>query len=306
MSIAVSTFYRFTPLTPEAVDTIQRQLEDTATVEDLRGLCLLGTEGINATVSGRPEKLERFKQVVRERLGSEIIFKDSLAPKHPFQVFKVKTRREIVSLGNPDLVPPPARHGHMTPAEWHAALLSGDAIVLDTRNGYEVDVGKFRGAVDFRLKEFNEFPDRLAASGIDKNKTILMYCTGGIRCEKALLEAERQGFHSVHQLEGGILNYLAEFPNQDFDGECFIFDYRVALDQNLKPTSRYSLCPHCGQPAASRIVCSQCGRKEAVCASCFGEGLTTCSKNCAHHAEIGSGSRKPHVQELKKRRRIFG
>src|SRR5262249_18433563 len=156
---------------------------------------------------------------------------------------------------------------------------------------------------DLNLQEFKEFPKKLKDAGIPKEKKVLIYCTGGIRCEKAILEMNRQGYQSVQQLQGGILNYLREFPQQDFEGECFVFDYRVAVDQGLAPTQAYLLCPHCGQPGKEKVVCSQCGRTETVCRNCLSRGQQTCSKNCAHHAEIGSNSRKTHRQELRKRAR---
>ncbi|NJL25760.1 MAG: hypothetical protein HC902_11680 [Calothrix sp. SM1_5_4] len=126
------------------------------------------------------------------------------------------------------------------------------------------------------------------------DKKVLIYCTGGIRCEKAILAMHELGYKNVHQLGGGILNYLKEYPKGEFEGECFVFDYRVAVDQNLQPTRRYQLCPHCGQPANTEVSCTQCEAKSVICHHCIEErSITTCSKNCAHHAKIGSGSRNP-------------
>jgi UPF0176 protein len=176
-----------------------------------------------------------------------------------------------------------------------------EAVILDTRNDYEVEIGKFRGARDFALKEFSDFPRAVAESGIAKDAPVLMYCTGGIRCEKAILEMNAQGYKNVHQLDGGILNYLEKFPDQGFDGECFVFDYRVAVDQKLQPTQKYKLCPHCGQPADKPISCAKCGTEAVICRHCTGQSAVTCSKNCAHHAAIGSTSKRAHKQELNKR-----
>lgn len=302
--IAISTFYRFLPLSDEQVGDIKSRLENLAAREQVRGLCLVGREGINSTVSGPLEGVERFKGEVCSALGTDsIVFKDSSAKKHPFLVFKVKVKDEIVSLGKPELVPSNPVNNHLTPREWHQAMQDPETVILDTRNDYEVDIGKFRGAVDFRLREFNEFPDKLKNSGIGKNTRVLMYCTGGIRCEKAILEAQNQGFKNVAQLDGGILNYLKEFPAQSYEGDCFVFDYRVAVNQNLEPAGKYKLCPHCGQPALQKITCVKCSREETICSRCVCEGQSTCSKNCAHHHAIGSGSNKPHLSELKKRQR---
>jgi UPF0176 protein len=301
--VAITTFYRFQPLPQDRVHELKTNLEEMAKEHGVRGLCLLGKEGLNATLSGPAEGILALKELVRRELAGDLVFKDSFAAKHPFLVFKVKIKGEIVSLGKPALVPEKPVNHHLTPAEWHAALLDPETVILDTRNDYEVDLGKFRGAVDFRLQEFNEFPERVKHSGIGKDKRVLMYCTGGIRCEKAILEMHEQGYSNVAQLEGGILNYLKEFPNQNYEGDCFVFDYRVAVDQDLKPAGKYSLCPHCGQPATAPLTCSQCGREEAVCSRCKSRAITTCSKNCAHHALIGSKSSKTHLPELRKRLR---
>ena len=123
-------------------------------------------------------------------------------------------------------------------------------------------------------------------SGIPKDKKVLMYCTGGIRCEKAYLEMKEQGYDEVYQLEGGILKYLEEFPNQQFDGDCFVFDHRVAVGQDLSPSKDVHLCPHTGDPARNKICCGHCGEEAYVADACMEDaGMQTCSKNCRHHFE---------------------
>jgi len=264
----------------------------------------MGAEGVNATVSGTASAIAECKRAVEQWLRlTDLTFKDSLGSKHPFQVFKVKIKQEIVTLGQPGLVPASPRNHHLSPAEWHAALSAPDTTVIDTRNGYEVEIGKFRSAIDFAIDEFSEFPERLARAGLNKEKPVLIYCTGGIRCEKAIVHMHEEGYTNVSQLDGGILNYLKEYPEGEFLGECFVFDYRVAVDAHLEPTQQYQLCPHCGQAAKTKITCMQCSREEVICTSCHSEGQRTCSKNCAHHASIGSNSRKAHLPELKKRHR---
>ena len=120
---------------------------------------------------------------------------------------------------------------------------------------------------------------------------MLIFCTGGIRCEKGILDLQKQGYENVYQLEGGILNYLAQYPNDEFSGECFVFDHRVAVDQNLKASKRYTLCPHCGQPAATEIKCKRCDHPEKICVSCSHEAFKgeTCSKNCANQWKLHPG-----------------
>lgn len=303
MDICITSFYRFTPLSDAGVARIQSKMEDYATHTGLRGLCLLGKEGVNLTVSGSEPAIAGFKDLLRTELGlNDLVFKDSRNAKHPFLVFKVKIKDEIVTLGRPDLAPTQPVNSHLSPAEWQAAMQDPDTVVIDTRNDYEVEIGKFKTAIDFKTKEFREFPEAVKNSGIPKDKKVLMYCTGGIRCEKAILAMHEQGYKNVYQLEGGILNYLKEYPFQEFEGECFVFDYRVAVDQELKPTQKYLLCPHCGQPANVPVQCVQCSTDAVICKGCHTAGLTVCSKNCAHHLEIGSGPTRPHAQELTKRR----
>ncbi len=306
-TIAITTFYRFLPLAPEPIAALKTRLEQVAEGANLRGLCLLSAEGINATVSAsRSADLVCFKAVVQEALElHDLQFKDSSGKKHPFREFKVKVKNEIVTLGKPGFCPTLPHNDHITPKQWQADIRDPDTVVLDTRNAYEIKIGKFRRAVDLGLKEFNEFPQRVKSLNANKDQRILMYCTGGIRCEKAILEMRAQGFKNVAQLEGGILNYLKEFPEHDYQGECFVFDYRVAVDQNLQATSSYRLCPHCGQPGKTAITCCKCARQEVICEACFDQNQThpTCSKNCAHHRAVNSGSRKPHLPELSKRHR---
>ena len=128
-------------------------------------------------------------------------------------------------------------------------------------------------AVHFDIKEFKEFSEKLQTAKLPKERKTLLYCTGGIRCEKAIAEMRTQGFKELYQLKGGILHYLKSFPNKSFKGDCFVFDHRVAVNQNLKPSPEYSLCPHCGQPAKEKINCAHCNRPARVCESCLKKKL---------------------------------
>jgi UPF0176 protein len=262
-----------------------------------RGLILVSEEGINGTACLKEEQLAEFENFVSSHFA-DIAFKHSPGKANAFLKMKVKYRPEIVTMGTPELVPLDPQ-GHLSPKEWQEKLLT--AQVLDVRNRYEVEIGKFQNAKSLDIDDFSEFPERLKASAMDKNQPTLIYCTGGIRCEKAILEMQRQGFTNVSQLNGGILKYLEEFGSQGrFDGECFVFDYRVAVDTELQPTARYRLCPHCGQPTDHRIDCRLCGQNRHVCESCLqiDEHHTTCSKNCAHHSRENHRSRKRHADGL--------
>jgi UPF0176 protein len=126
-------------------------------------------------------------------------------------------------------------------------------------------------------------------SAIPKDKKVLICCTGGIRCEKAIVEMQQQGFEHVYQLDGGILKYIEEMPNQSFEGECFIFDHRVAVDQNLQPSKRYGMCVHCGNPGDIKEACIACTKPSTICAGCKAKGKAqVCSKNCNYHLHLAA------------------
>ena len=291
-ALCITTCYRFLPLTREAVTELTSDLKDFAADQDLCGQCLLGPEGINLGVAGHAPNIAAFKSWLAQRLNIfELEFKDGACARLPFDGFRVKTRREIVSMGQPGTVPPSTQNYHLEPHEWKAALSEPGVVVLDTRNSFEIELGKFDSAIDLALEEFGQFPLALKNANLDKTQKTLIYCTGGIRCEKAILEMHAQGFTDVHQLNGGILNYLKEFPEQEFGGECFVFDYRVAVDQHLRPTAQYDLCSCCGQPGQSSVTCVHCQTSACLCRSCESRGIKTCSKNCRHHVQIGSAPR---------------
>ena len=248
MNTQIVTFYQFRSTPPERLALVKSRLERDAQDAGIRGLTIYGQEGINATLSGSKDNLTRFIQAIQDLfpLAPEDL-KWSTANEHPFGFFQVKIRKEIVTLGTPDLVPHEPIDHHLEPSEFHKALQDPETVVIDTRNWYETEMGKFRRAIDPHIKEFREFPEFVKNSAIDKDKKVLIYCTGGIRCEKAILEMRRQGYQNVFQLKGGILRYLEQFPNQEFEGDCFVFDNRIAVDQNLQPAERYEFCEVCGQ-----------------------------------------------------------
>lgn len=300
--VQVATFYQFFNIPKDLIETRESQLRDICTKNHTLGLFIMGVEGINSTFSSPPENFEAFQKDLENLFAQKFTYKISEAPKHPFRRINIQIRDEIVTLKRPDLIPL-NRDNHISPTEWNEAMKDPNTVVIDTRNDYEIEIGKFKNAVDFKIEEFSDFPKKLAESGIEKDKKVLIYCTGGIRCEKAILDMQEQGYNKVFQLDGGIINYLKEYPNEKFEGECFVFDWRVAVDQNLNPTTRYVFCPHCGQPGEEKIECLHCGREEVVCIKCISKdaALATCSKNCAHHHRLGHKFKNPHLDELKKR-----
>ncbi len=284
---SIIAFYKFVRLPSNRVQEVKSILTNWAVTNHLFGLVILGPEGINATMSAEPEILERFKKqllAIPEFTG--IIFKHSKAEKKPFKRFKVKLRPEIVTIKNEDYFAA-TNNNHLTPTEWNQTLATEDYVLIDTRNDYEVELGTFEGAIDPKLKMFSEFPDYVRNSAIPKNKKVLMFCTGGIRCEKAIYEMQSQGYESVYQLEGGILKYLEEYPNHKFKGDCFVFDHRVALNQNLEPSQVVHLCPHCGNPGRLVTTCKECSGVAKICDRCQPtEKFQTCSKNCSYHYNL--------------------
>lgn len=292
----ITTFYRFMPLTN--VEQIQKDLEAKAESLGVRGLVILGNEGINSTVAAPSEEaLELFKQWIGSYFQvGDMIYKNSYAPKIPFRRFKVKVRNEIVTLGTPELLPNSPKNHHLTPDEWNKVMKEeSDFLLIDTRNWYEYKIGTFKGAVNPNIEQFNQFPEWLEQQNYPKDKKMLIFCTGGIRCEKGILELQRQGYDNVYQLEGGILKYIEDHPNDQYEGECFVFDHRVAVNQKLEPTEVYKLCPHCGQPSNVTISCKRCDSTAVICDLCETKDIAkdTCSKNCAHHYQMRPYLRGP-------------
>lgn len=295
----VTAFYKFIHL--ENIEQIKSDLETQAKILDLQGLWILGPEGINSTLAtSSAEKLSAMKDWVRTYFKTpELHFKDSFSDTLLFRRFTVKIRREIVTLKTPELFPAAVNNRHLTPREWNRVLKEeNDYVLIDTRNWYETKIGTFKGAINPDIDVFTEFPKFIEQNRIPKEKKMLIFCTGGIRCEKGILELQEQGYQNVYQLEGGILKYLEECPNDQFEGECFVFDRRVALDQSLKPTRQYKLCPHCGQPGAEVIQCRRCDHEGWICEDCAQLEFKneTCSKHCANQWESFPGRKGKHQQ----------
>jgi len=280
----VSNFYKFQKLSEQRLHALPGEIEIFAAAHSLCGLLLLGMEGINGTVAGKHKAVARFKTFLSETFPG-LLFKDGFAERSPFRRFKLRTVTEIVALGRPDIFPQDSKQSYLDPAEWESALAARpQAVLLDVRNRYETRIGKFKNATELGIDKFNQLEEALERACLPKDAPIFTYCTGGIRCEKAVLALRAKGYSDVWQLRGGILRYLEEFPQQRFEGECFVFDHRVSVDQQLRPTSEYALCPHCGDPGKERILCANCERNAVICASCLQiPSRATCSKNCAYH-----------------------
>ena len=298
----ITAFYLFKKL--NNLDQIQADIEKAADSLGIRGLLILGPEGINSTSSANSEEaLQKYKDFLNNYFETIIPnFKDSTSDMAPFRRFKVKQRDEIVTVGAPDLFPDQSKNFHLTPTEWNKVLKEEtDYIAIDTRNWYETNIGNFKGAINPGIDKFTEFPEWLESQNIEKEKKMLIFCTGGIRCEKGILELQRRGYNNVYQLEGGILKYLEEYPNDMFEGECFVFDHRVSVKQDLSPSEKYKLCPHCGQPGETKITCKRCDTETVICDCCLKTEYSkdTCSKHCSHHYKLKPGIKgRPQLRDF--------
>jgi UPF0176 protein len=232
----VVTFYRFVAL-PDYRDWVA-PIRDKCMELGIKGTVLLAREGINSTISGEQGAIDAlFAWFDEEPRMQGLERKVSYCDYQPFRKVKVKAKTEIVRMRAPEANPAEAVGAYVEPENWNQVLQDPNTIVIDVRNDYETSVGTFEGALDPQTGEFREFPEFVSRQLIDKERPVAMYCTGGIRCEKASSYMVKQGFKKVMQLKGGILNYLERVPQEQslWKGECFIFDDRRALDHNLRP-----------------------------------------------------------------------
>jgi UPF0176 protein len=243
MPIKVAAFYQFTVL-PD-YRALREPLRAICAVFELRGSVLLAHEGINGTLAGDAPNIDalvaelRHGELFAGRLDN-LELKFSNSSKMPFQRLKVRLKKEIVTLGDAGADPTRQVGAYVAPRDWNALMASPDTLLLDTRNAFEVAIGTFEGAVDPGLASFGDFKD-FVAQKLDpsKHRRIAMFCTGGIRCEKASSLLLARGFAEVYHLKGGILKYLEEMPKQysRWRGDCFVFDERVALSHGLTERS---------------------------------------------------------------------
>jgi UPF0176 protein len=214
---------------------------------DVKGTILLSFEGININLAGSRQDLEDFKiKLAQNQLFEAIRFKESLSLTAPFNAMKVKLKKEIITMGCDDIQPQVAPAAGISATIFKQWLDEGrDMTVLDTRNTYEVKFGTFDRAVHLNLQTFSEFPN--AAGHLSRDKPVVMFCTGGVRCEKAALQLQKHGLKEVYQLEGGILKYFEEVGGDHYRGACFVFDERIALTPSLT-VAGLSQCIQCEGP----------------------------------------------------------
>ncbi|WP_029606158.1 oxygen-dependent tRNA uridine(34) hydroxylase TrhO [Kozakia baliensis] len=276
LPVCVAALYRFTPFPDPA--SLRAPLLAVCEAEGVRGTLLLAHEGINGTIAGSDEGIARVLAHIRTLPGcAEIEWKESRAPALPFNRMKVRLKREIVTMGQPDIDPLEGVGHYVSPEEWNKLLADPDTILIDTRNDYEVDVGTFSGAIDPRTKSFRDFPawfreKREALLAERRQPKIAMFCTGGIRCEKATAFVKAEGLEDVYHLQGGILKYLETVPAEEsrWEGECFVFDQRVTVKHGLEPGS-YDICHACRRPLSMEDKQSPLYQSGVSCPACHDE-----------------------------------
>ncbi|MBI1215479.1 MAG: rhodanese-related sulfurtransferase [Alphaproteobacteria bacterium] len=245
----VAALYKFTPLSglPELQARLQRVCEENGVC----GTLLLAPEGVNGTIAAPRAGIDAVLHFLRRLPGlQDLDHKESAAAVQPFYRMKVRLKKEIVTIGLPEVDPNETVGTYLSPEEWNEVISDPETVLIDTRNGYEIGIGTFRGAIDPKTETFREFPDYVQKNlAPEKNKKVAMFCTGGIRCEKASAYMKKLGFENVYHLKGGILKYLETMPEDKslWQGECFVFDQRVSVGHGLKQGD-YILCPSCRYP----------------------------------------------------------
>lgn len=275
----IAALYRFVALSD--IPALKDRVAAECTRLNICGTLLIAPEGINGTIAGAPDDLDAIVDFLdglfAVRQGE---LKYSHASDKPFKRMKVRPKKEIITMKQPDADPTKLVGTYVAPKDWNAIISDPDVVVLDTRNQYETAVGTFRGAVDPKTEFFTEFPD-FVKQHLDpaKHKKVAMYCTGGIRCEKASSYMLSQGFEEVYHLKGGILQYLEDVPAEEslWDGGCFVFDQRVAVTHGLKEGT-WDICLGCGHPLAPEEHAHEAYEAGVSCSHCH-EGLSEERRN---------------------------
>ncbi|WP_025026742.1 oxygen-dependent tRNA uridine(34) hydroxylase TrhO [Caldalkalibacillus mannanilyticus] len=254
---------------------------------ELKGRILVATEGINGTVSGTIDQTNEYMKIMHENpLFHDMVFKIDRTEGHAFKKMHVRPRKELVTFNLEDDVDPNQVTGaYLSPKEFYETLQNEDVIILDGRNHYEYEIGHFRGAIRPGVKSTREFPEWIRENLSQyKDKKILTYCTGGIRCEKLSGFLKKEGFSDVSQLHGGIVTYGQdpEVKGQLFDGKCYVFDDRIAVPINQVEDIIVSQCSHCGQPADRYLNCADvtCDQRHICCEQCEPKYQRFCSSKC--------------------------
>lgn len=274
--IRVVALYRFTPFSD--CEALRGPLALACCAQGVRGTLLLAHEGINGTIAGTDAAIDTVLAHIRALPGcADLDVRESRSRTMPFHRMKVRIKPEIVTMGEPSIDPLGGTGHYVAPADWNALIAQPDTILIDTRNDYEVAIGSFEGAIDPRTATFRDFPawfraqrEELLAAG--QQPKIAMYCTGGIRCEKATAFLKAEGLDEVYHLKGGILAYLETIPEEEsrWQGECFVFDQRVSVVHGLEPGT-HELCHACRSPIHPEDRASPLYAEGVSCPACHAD-----------------------------------
>lgn len=278
MGIHIILFYKFTPI-ENPINAKKQQIEFCSSL-GVKGKILLAKEGINGSISGSKEQIESYKLwLSSQKPFKEIEFKEETSLHHPFEKMVVMVKNEIIRLDKEVDLKKTGKH--ISPEEFLDLYKDENVVILDARNNYESKAGKFKRAITPEINSFREFPSFVDGLNLSKQTPIVMYCTGGIRCEKASAYMIEKGFTNVSQLHGGIINFCQKLPNTAWEGTCFVFDKRMTsnLGQKENPISP---CIHCKARCDQYRNCKvkSCNERIFICPSCQIENHNCCSLKC--------------------------
>lgn len=301
-NIVVAALYHFVPL--DKHEDLREPLIALGKELGVKGTLLLASEGINGTIAGSREAIDTLLGWLREdpRLAG-LSHKESFCTLMPFYRYKVRLKKEIVTMGVPGVDPNEVVGHYVEPEDWNELISDPDVLLIDTRNDYEIHIGTFQGAVDPNIKTFRAFPEYMdnLMEGESRPKKVAMFCTGGIRCEKATSYMRKQGFDEVYHLKGGILKYLERVPEEQsmWDGACFVFDNRVAVGHGLHETD-HTLCFACREPLSEEDRASADYEEGAYCPKCKGrwsEERLQAFRERHHQVQLAIAEHRKHLGE---------
>ena len=267
----VYSFYRFKDIKNKKA--IKLKLEKYISNKVIRGTILVADEGMNGSISGSKDDLLNVIKFIKKLLCiKKLDIKINSVEFLPFNKIKIRLKREIVSLGKGIITISNKTNKFIDPSKWDNFIKQRKVKLIDLRNTYEIDIGKFKRAINPHTNNFREFPKQFEKMKIRKNDTIAMYCTGGIRCEKAAGYLKQKGYKNIYQLKGGIISYLSHFRDKEiktqWNGECFVFDNRITIDKKLK-TGNYLQCHGCRNPITKKDTKSKKYKKGVHCHKCY-------------------------------------
>ena len=270
--ILVAALYKFVEI--DDLLSLQSNLYEICEKNNIMGTILIANEGINGTISGKNNEINQTISLLKsDKRFANIEIKYSSTDKQPFHRMKVRLKKEIVTIGLPEINPNKKVGTYVKPDDWNDLISDPDVVVIDTRNKYETKIGSFHNALDPETSSFREFPDwvkKFKSSKENANKKIAMFCTGGIRCEKASSLMKEEGFEDVYHLQGGILKYLETIDKENslWNGECFVFDQRVCLTDELEVGS-YKMCFACRMPITEEEMQNEKYIEGISCIYCY-------------------------------------